>query len=114
MRRVKSPEVSGKAWADYVLVFVAAFALGIGWFARVYKLGLPPRLIWDEIYFLLWASSSSPAASQSLETHPSGGGLCRPYSVAPWSLSERFSVGTTSKRGSGPCCWPPSSLARRC
>jgi len=55
MRRVKSPEVSGKAWADYVLVFVAAFALGIGWFARVYKLGLPPRLIWDEIYFPVFA-----------------------------------------------------------
>lgn len=36
-------------------MFVATFALGIGWFARLYHLGLPPRLIWDEIYFPVFA-----------------------------------------------------------
>ncbi len=55
MRRVKSPEVSGKPWADYAVVLVTAFALGIGWFARLYNLGFPPTLIWDEIYFPVFA-----------------------------------------------------------
>jgi len=27
----------------------------MGWFARLYHLGLPPRLIWDEIYFPVFA-----------------------------------------------------------
>ena len=55
MRRVKSSGVDRRPWADYALVFLAAFALAIGWFARLYRLGFPPRQIWDEIYFPVYA-----------------------------------------------------------
>ena len=55
MRRVEEPRVYRRPWADYALVFIATFALGIGWFARLYHLGLPPRMIWDEIYFPVFA-----------------------------------------------------------
>jgi len=57
MRRVKPPEASRRPWADYALVFVAAFALGIGLFARLYNLGSPSKQIWDEIYFPVFARS---------------------------------------------------------
>jgi 4-amino-4-deoxy-L-arabinose transferase-like glycosyltransferase len=55
MRRVKSSDVDRRVWADYALIFVGVFALGIGWFARLYNLGFPPRQIWDEIYFPVFA-----------------------------------------------------------
>ena len=55
MRRVKSSDVDRRVWADYALVFVGVFALAIGWFARLYHLGFPPRQIWDEIYFPVYA-----------------------------------------------------------
>jgi dolichyl-phosphate-mannose-protein mannosyltransferase len=55
MRRVRSSGVDRRPWPDYALVFIAAFALTIGWFARLYRLGFPPRQIWDEIYFPVFA-----------------------------------------------------------
>jgi dolichyl-phosphate-mannose--protein O-mannosyl transferase len=55
MRRVKSPQDHRGPWADYALVFVAVFALATGWFARLYDLGRPDRMIWDEIYFPVFA-----------------------------------------------------------
>jgi dolichyl-phosphate-mannose-protein mannosyltransferase len=55
MRCVKSADVRRTPWADYALVFVAAFALCTGWFARLYHLGFPPTQIWDEIYFPVFA-----------------------------------------------------------
>src|SRR5215213_195093 len=55
MRRVKSPQAARRPWADYALTFIAAFALAIGWFARLYNLGFPPKQIWDEIYFPVYA-----------------------------------------------------------
>ena len=55
MLLVEEPRVRSRSWADYALVFIATFALGIGWFARLYHLGFPPRLIWDEIYFPVFA-----------------------------------------------------------
>jgi len=55
MRCVKSSRVERRPWADYALAFIAAFALGIGCFARLYNLGFPPRLIWDEVYFPVFA-----------------------------------------------------------
>jgi dolichyl-phosphate-mannose-protein mannosyltransferase len=55
MRRVKSSDADRRIWADYALIFVGVFALAIGWFARVYQLGFPPRLIWDEIFFPVYA-----------------------------------------------------------
>jgi dolichyl-phosphate-mannose-protein mannosyltransferase len=55
MRRVKCSDVDRRVWADYALIFVGVFALGIGWFARLYNLGFPPRQIWDEIYFPVFA-----------------------------------------------------------
>ena len=55
MLRVEEPRVRSRPWAHHALVFIATFALGIGWFARLYHLGLPPRMIWDEIYFPVFA-----------------------------------------------------------
>ena len=55
MRRVKSSGVDRQVWADYALIFIGVFALAIGWFARLYRLGFPRRLIWDEIYFPVFA-----------------------------------------------------------
>jgi dolichyl-phosphate-mannose-protein mannosyltransferase len=55
MRRVKSWGVDRQVWADYALVFIGVFALAIGWFSRLYRLGFPRRLIWDEIYFPVFA-----------------------------------------------------------
>src|SRR5215212_11618535 len=55
MRRVKSSDVDRRVWADYALIFVGVFAFGIGWFARLYNLGFPPRQIWDGIYFPVFA-----------------------------------------------------------
>ena len=55
MRVVKSPQVQRGPWADYAVVFIATFALAMGWFARLYHLGFPPGLIWDEIYFPVFA-----------------------------------------------------------
>ena len=55
MRRVKFSVADRRVWADYALVFVGVFALAIGWFARLYRLGFPPRQIWDEIYFPVYA-----------------------------------------------------------
>jgi dolichyl-phosphate-mannose-protein mannosyltransferase len=56
MRLVKSSDVDRRVWADYALIFIGVFALAIGWFARLYRLGFPPRPIWDEIYFPVYAS----------------------------------------------------------
>ena len=50
MRRVKSSGVDRQVWAYYALILVGVFALAIGLFARLYRLGFPRRLIWDEIY----------------------------------------------------------------
>src|SRR5919205_317186 len=55
MRRVKSSDVDRRVWADYALIFIGVFALTIGWFARLYKLGFPPGPMWDEIYFPVFA-----------------------------------------------------------
>jgi dolichyl-phosphate-mannose-protein mannosyltransferase len=55
MRGVKSPQVHRRPWADYAVVFIATFALAMGWFARLYHLGFPPTLVWDEIYFPVFA-----------------------------------------------------------
>ena len=55
MRRVKSSGADRQVWADYALIFVGVFALAIGWFARLYRLDFPRRLIWDEIYFPVFA-----------------------------------------------------------
>src|SRR5919112_1928313 len=55
MLRVEEPRVRSRPWAHHALVFIATFALGIGWFARLYHLGLPRRMIWDEIYFPVFA-----------------------------------------------------------
>ncbi len=57
MRRVESPDVSTRPWAYYAVVFIATFALAIGVFARLYRLGLPPQPAWDEIYFPVFAES---------------------------------------------------------
>jgi dolichyl-phosphate-mannose-protein mannosyltransferase len=55
MRRVKSSSADRQVWAEYALIFIGVSALAIGWFARLYRLGFPPRLIWDEIYFPVFA-----------------------------------------------------------
>src|SRR5919112_1482307 len=55
MRPVKSSGADRQVWADYALVLIGVFALAIGWFARLYRLGLPRRMIWDEIYFPVFA-----------------------------------------------------------
>jgi dolichyl-phosphate-mannose-protein mannosyltransferase len=55
MRRVKSSGADRQVWADYALVLIGAFALAMGWFARLYRLGFPRRPIWDEIYFPVFA-----------------------------------------------------------
>ena len=55
MRRVKFSGADRQVWADYALVLIGVFALAIGWFARLYRLGLPRRMIWDEIYFPVFA-----------------------------------------------------------
>ena len=55
MRRVKSSGADRQVWADYALVLIGVFALAMGWFARLYRLGFPRRPIWDEIYFPVFA-----------------------------------------------------------
>jgi dolichyl-phosphate-mannose-protein mannosyltransferase len=55
MRRVESSGADRRVWADYALIFIGVCSLAIGWFARLYRLGFPPRLIWDEIYFPVFA-----------------------------------------------------------
>jgi dolichyl-phosphate-mannose-protein mannosyltransferase len=55
MRRVKSSGADRRVWADYALILIGAFSLAMGWFARSYRLGFPRRLIWDEIYFPVFA-----------------------------------------------------------
>ena len=55
MRRVKSSGADRQAWAAYALVSIGVFALAMGWFARLYRLGSPSRLVWDEIYFPVFA-----------------------------------------------------------
>jgi dolichyl-phosphate-mannose-protein mannosyltransferase len=55
MRRVKSSGADRQAWAAYALVSIGVFALAVGWFARLYRLGSPSRLVWDEIYFPVFA-----------------------------------------------------------
>ena len=55
MPRVRSSDVDRRVWADYALIFVGVFALAIGWFARLYRLGFPPSQMWDEIYFPVYA-----------------------------------------------------------
>ena len=53
---MKSSDVDRRVWADYALIFIGVFALAIGWFARLYRLGFPPSQMWDEIYFPVYAS----------------------------------------------------------
>ena len=55
MRCVKPSGPDRRAWAAYALVSVGVLALAVGWFARLYRLGYPPRLVWDEIYFPVFA-----------------------------------------------------------
>jgi dolichyl-phosphate-mannose-protein mannosyltransferase len=55
MRRVKSSNADRQVWAGYALILIGIFALAMGLFARVYRLGFPPRLMWDEIYFPVFA-----------------------------------------------------------
>lgn len=55
MRRVKPSGPDRRAWAAYALVSVGVLALAVGWFARLYRLGYPSRLVWDEIYFPVFA-----------------------------------------------------------
>ena len=55
MRRVRSSGADRRVWSDYALISIGVFALTMGWFARLYRLGFPPRLIWDEIYFPVFA-----------------------------------------------------------
>jgi dolichyl-phosphate-mannose-protein mannosyltransferase len=55
MRRVKTPGADRRALAAYALVCIGVFALAVGLFARLYRLGYPSRLVWDEIYFPVFA-----------------------------------------------------------
>jgi len=81
MRRVESPDVSTRPWADYAVVFIATFALAIGVFARLYKLGLPPQPVWDEIYFPVFAESYLSGAP-FFDLHPPLGKFIIAFGIA--------------------------------
>ncbi len=52
---MNSSSTHKRPWAYYSLMLVAGCALVVGWGGRLYNLRFPPLLMWDEIYFPVFA-----------------------------------------------------------
>jgi dolichyl-phosphate-mannose-protein mannosyltransferase len=77
------PEVTRKQrpWALYALALVAAITVVAGVWGRVRNLGFPPRRMWDEIYFPVFARKYLDGV-QFFDLHPPLGKFIMATSIA--------------------------------
>ena len=45
-----------RSWAYWSMLLVTVFAVVLGVWARIYHLGFPSRILWDEKYFPVMAN----------------------------------------------------------
>jgi dolichyl-phosphate-mannose-protein mannosyltransferase len=55
--RMRSLLLGERSWPYYSVLILAAYAFVLGLWARLYRLGFPPRRVFDEIYFPIDARS---------------------------------------------------------
>src|SRR5215203_5607082 len=130
VRIVKSFLSHDRSWAYLSMLLISVCTVALGVWARLYHLGFPPSILWDEKYFPAMANKYLQGVYQ-FDLHPPLGKFIIAIGISllgneplgwrimptlfglPYCHSRQSSAGIASRRGSAPCCWPPSSPQRR-